>query len=611
LRILVNTGPVNAFLSRFPSAIIGAAVSRPATRFIGAPSELNPSEGHSEMRLVFAAAFLAAMPFHALAAEVAATSVVDNVTVFLSGAEVTRVAKVHVDKGEHTIVIGDIPASAVPGSIRVEGKATGKLDVGSVDTAVRLLQRAESEAADRQRKTLEDTIQALKDQRTTVEAQAQAAKTQKKLIGNLAQLPARPSPQAAGSPAPAADDWPKILALIAQATQDASRLALDAEQKIRDINRQITDAEKQLAALAPARTEQTELRVHVVAQTPLEADLSVHYQVPDAHWTPLYDARLETGSKMEPPKLSLDRRAAITQRSGENWENVSLKLSTSRPGDGSSAPDIDSQFIDYEQEPKPLAAAAPAAPAPEQMAKRRSFAAQDAAGGNLAQEAQSERVRVEETVAQLQSAPFEATFDVPGRASIAGTGEAKRVLLASEAYEPALSCRAVPKLDTSAYLYAKLKLAKGTPLLPGSIYLFRDGTFVGTGDLPLLNPGSEHDIGFGIDDQVKIKHAVLEEKRGESGLISTSHVDSRNFRVSVKNMHERAIDVTILDRVPVAQNEEIKVEQTGKVSPTAQNVDDKRGVIAFKGKLEPDEEKILEYGYRVSWPASKSIVYGP
>lgn len=255
------------------------------------------------MRFVFAAAFLAATPLSALAADVPATSVVDDVTVFLSGAEVTRIVKVHIDRGEHTIVIGDVPASAVPGSVRVEGKATGKLDIGSVDTARKLLQRAESEAADKQRKVLEDSLQALKDQKTTVDAQAQAAKTQKKLIANLAQLPARSSSQS-GAAATPLDDWPKVLALIAQATGDASKLALDAEQKIREIDRQISDAEKQLAALAPARTEQTEVRVHVVAQTPLEADLSVRYQVPDAHWAPLYDARLETGTKTEPPKLS-------------------------------------------------------------------------------------------------------------------------------------------------------------------------------------------------------------------------------------------------------------------------------------------------------------------
>ncbi len=557
------------------------------------------------MRLVLAAACFAGFSVNAFAAQVPASSSVDAVTVFLSGAEITRIAKVHLDKGEHTIVISDLPSSAVPGSIRVEGRASGKLDIGSVDTARKLLQHAESEAVDSKRKILEDRIQSLKDQKKAVEDQAQAAKTQKKLISNLAQLPTRGASQSA--PVTSLDDWTKLLALIASATTDAGKLALDAEQKIRDIDRQISDADNALASLAPARTEQTETRINVVAQSPLDADLSIRYQVADARWSPLYDARLTTGSKTEPPLLSLDRRAAISQNTGENWDSVAVELSTARPSDGSAAPDIDTQIVDFESEPsKPVAMAAPAPASPSLMAKRSlDDRAEDAV------RSMAEPVATEETVAQIKSAPFEATFQVPGRVTIADTGEPKRVLLSTEDSEPTLGCRSVPKVDTNAYIYAKVKVAKTTPLLPGTVYLFRDGTFVGTGDLPLLRLGEDHDIGFGVDDQVKVKHAVLEDKRGETGLISTSHVDSRNFQVTVKNMHERPIEVTILDRVPVSQNDDIKVEITGRVTPTIQNVDDKRGVISFVSRLEPDEEKILEYGYRVSWPAAKSIIYGP
>jgi uncharacterized protein (TIGR02231 family) len=223
---------------------------------------------------------------------------------------------------------------------------------------------------------------------------------------------------------------------------------------------------------------------------------------------------------------------------------------------------------------------------------------------------QAPEITAGETMAKLNGAAFDATFAVSGRTTVIGNGEIKRVLLMSENIEPTLSDQSVPRLDTNAYLYAKIKIAKGTPLLPGTVYLFRDGTFAGTGEMPLLRPGQEHDLGFGIDDQVKVKHEVLEEKRGEAGLISTSHVDSRNFRVTVKNLHERPIDVTVLDRVPVSRNEEIKVEYSG-VAPTTQNVDGKRGVISFATHLEPDEEKTLDYGYRVSWPAAKSVYYTP
>ena len=559
------------------------------------------------MRLVLAALALPVMHIAASASDVPATSRVDTVTVFLSGAEVTRLSKVHLEKGEYTIIIGDLPASALPGSIRVEGKASGKLDIGSVDTARKLLQRSESDATDAQRKSIEDQIQGLRDERALVGADEQAAKTQKLLIANLAKLPTRPA--AAGSTVPQTDDWPKVLALIVQASNDAGKLALDAQKRQRDLDRRISDLDRSLAALSPRTSEQTEVRVHVIAQSPLDADLTIRYQVPDARWAPIYDARLETGSKTTPPKVTLARRAAVTQRSGENWDAVTLKLSTARPSDGASAPPLDTLTVDFEPPPRPVAAAAP----PMLRAKR----AVANADGDAALERQAapvaaaETAEIGEAVAQLDSAPFEATFEVPGRNTIAGTGEPKRVLLMTEEVEPDLFTRSVPKLEPAAYLYAKLKLAKGMPLLPGQVYLFRDGTFVGSADIPLLPPGEEHDLGFGVDDLVKVKHVVVEEKRGESGLISTSHVDSRNYRVTVKNLHERPIDITVLDRLPVSQNEEIKVELTGKTSPTEQDADDKRGIIAFKATLDPDEEKVLEYGYRISWPASKSIVYGP
>ena len=545
----------------------------------------------------------------ALALDMPAPSRVDAVTVFLSGAEVTRVAKVKIDKGEHTIIFNDVPAGAVPGSIRVEGKATGKLDIGSVDTQRKLLARAESQAADVERKKFEDDIEALRDQKTVVEAQAQAAETQKALITNLTQLPTRPAPVAGQG---ASEDWPKVLSLIAQSTTDASKLLLDAQLKVRDLDRKIEDLEKKLASLAPPRTEQTEVKVNVEAGSPLDADLTIRYQIANANWAPIYDARLVTGSKTAPPKLTLARRAAITQKSGENWDNVTLQLSTARPSEGAAAPVIDTQIVDFEPEFKPR-------PMPMARAeKSKAPMAEDAAAGMTMDEvAQATAVApppaepISEQVATLTSAPFEATFAVPGKVSIVGSGETKRVVLMTEEVEPALSSRTVPKMEPNAYLYAKLKFAKGTPLLPGKAYLFRDGTFVGNGNLPLLTPGEEHDLGFGLDDQVKVRFAVLEEKRGETGLISTSRVDSRNFRVTVKNLHERPIDLVILDRIPVSQAQDIKVEFTGKAAPTKQNVEEKRGVMSFNARLEPDEEKVLEYGYRTSWPAAKSIIYGP
>jgi len=183
------------------------------------------------------------------------------------------------------------------------------------------------------------------------------------------------------------------------------------------------------------------------------------------------------------------------------------------------------------------------------------------------------------------------------------------VLLQQDSLEPVLTVRTVPKLDAKAFLYAKLVLPKGSPALPGAVALFRDGTFVGTGALPVLSPGEDHELGFGADDQVRVRHAISEEKQGETGLISSAKTDSRNFCITIKNMHERAVQLVVRDQIPVSQNQDIKVDIVGPTSPTKKDIEDKRGVIAFESKLEPEEERVIEFGYRVTWPGSRSIVY--
>jgi uncharacterized protein (TIGR02231 family) len=218
--------------------------------------------------------------------------------------------------------------------------------------------------------------------------------------------------------------------------------------------------------------------------------------------------------------------------------------------------------------------------------------------------------KAEEARAKVEVQAFQAVYSIAGRVSVMDTGETKRVQIDDMQLEPALTVRTVPKREEKAYLYAKLTVARGTPLLPGQISLFRDATFVGNGRIPLLAAGEEHELGFGIDDAVVVHHVLAEEKRSESGIITTAKTDQRTYRITVKNLHERAIPVAVLDQIPVSLNADIKVELTGKTAPSRRDVDDKRGILAWDMTLNPDEERAIEFGYRATWPAAKKVTYG-
>ena len=565
------------------------------------------------MRILIAIAAVLAMGFAAAANadEVPAESRVVSVTVFLSGAEVTRAARLMLDKGEHVLVFNDLPAEAVGSSIRVDGKATARLDIQSVDASRRYIPRADQVQLQAERKRLEDEIERLRDERGLVQGRQDAAQTQKLLLTNLAQLPGNIEDKSDGT-VPSTIDWTQILGLIGSGIPDAQKSALEAEADKRVLDRRIEDLEKKLAALAPARVQQTEVKVHVMAGAPLEADLTLRYQVRSASWRPRYDARLGTGSKTEPPRLQLTRRAEIRQRTGEAWDDVALELSTTRPTANAAAPELKTVTVDFEPEHKPSPAASPMP--------------QDGLGGNFsmrsrkttrmadaAAEAPAAPPPVKQDIrgqfAEAVTAPFQAVFSIPGRTSVPDTGEPKSVLLQEDDIEPVLTVRTVPKSDEKAYLYAKVVVPQGSPLLPGTASLFRDGTYIGTGNLPVLSPGEDYELGFGADDQVRVRHAVLNDKRGETGLISSSKTDSRKFRITVKNLHERSVALVVLDQVPVSKDQDIKVDIQGPRAPTRKDIDDERGVISFEAKLEPEEEEVIEFGYRVTWPGSRAIIY--
>lgn len=560
------------------------------------------------MRWQMALAALPLMSAGALAADIKGASKIDQVTVFPSGAEVTRLAKVKIERGDHVLLFADLPARALPGSIRVEGRATGgRLAIASVDTRRTFVPRDDAAAAAGERKRLEDAIEKLSDERAQLTATIEALEAQKTFIGNLAKMPGQ-GPVLGAQPAQQ-PDWEKLLAFIGQRHGEAQKGILETQLKVREVDRKIKDLQGKLAALAPRQDERTEVKIFVNAGATLDADLTIRYQVGNASWTPYYDARLSTGTKAQAPKLGFERRASIQQRTGESWDEVLLSLSTTRPGSSTSAPDLPTQTIDYVPDtppPPPRPVAAPMAQrsvgmvAPE-SAKLRAGADEDRAR----EAAPAEVVRT-----SVDAQGYQAVYGIASRVSVAATGEAKRVQIDANDLDPALVVRTVPKRDTTAFLYAKAILTKGTPVLPGTVSLFRDGTFVGTGQLPLLPPGEEHELGFGADDAVRVKYALLEEKRGETGLISSSKTDVRSWRISVKNLHERAIPISVIDQIPVSQNQDVKVEFTGRVQPTKRDLDDKRGVLAWDLDLKPDEEKTIEFGYRASWPAAKRVQYG-
>jgi hypothetical protein len=263
------------------------------------------------------------------------------------------------------------------------------------------------------------------------------------------------------------------------------------------------------------------------------------------------------------PNLTLTRRAAIAQSTGEDWSDVGLTVSTARVARAVDVANLPGQRIDFWQpgvavsvHDFPTAKRAPATAAASDMA---TYAASSA----------------------------------PPPAPIAARDAT------------------APSVDPIAYVEAHFIDSEDAPILPGRVALIRDGAFVGEGRLGFVAPGDGVDLGFGGDDKVRVDRAPTDRKENEPTWFTQTKIETREFLTSVKNLHAFPVKVEVIDRLPVSENAAIVVELSPATTPpTDEQVGDKRGVMSWTLDLKPGEAKDVRFAYRMKWPADREVVLG-
>jgi uncharacterized protein (TIGR02231 family) len=536
--------------------------------------------------LVVVSAFAA---MRAQAADIDASSTVDAVTVYPDGASVTRVIALDLPSGDNMLVVKDFPLTLDPSSLRVEGEAGAKLTIGAIDT------RPPRAAPPVNLPELDKRIEALKDERVNLADATSAATARRKFAERFAEA----SPKGLGEKGEARPlaEWRAAFAAVAEEVATADAAIRDAERKQRDLDREIARLESDRAIKPPSKLE---VRIDLASAAATRATLRVTYAVRNARWAPLYDARLDTGARDRKPALELVRRAEITQSTGEDWSNVALAVSTVRTARGGSAPELGSLIVQYPQAPRPLAARGvsdmsmqPAMPAPQSGEVRAKVA--------------------EEQQAVAEVGGFQVTFKIPGRVSLGANEGAKSLRVSTATIAPDLAVRSAPVRDTTAFLEASFKQGEEAPLLPGRISIYRDGVFVGRGQMAAAGKDETVRLGFGADDKVKVERSVVRRNEGSAGLIlTTSKTDERSFKTVIRNGHDFAIQIAIEDQLPVSENEDIQVEMLPSTTPpTSTNLRDRRGVLEWAFEAKPGEARDIAFAWRVRWPKDKGVVMSP
>ena len=539
----------------------------------------------------------------ALAGDIDVRSSIDTVTVYPDGATVTRTITIDLPQGDTTLVARDFPPGLDTASLRVEGETAAPVTIGAIDARAPRPERPPTAPE------LEKRLQGLKDQRAALDDQIGAETARKKFAERFA----AETPFGLGEKGEARplSDWRAAFSAVAEEIKSANEAIRTLRLKQRDIDLEIRQTEAALQA-NPAR--KMEVRIDLAANAASHATFRVSYTVRGARWAPLYDARLDSGTRERKPALELIRRAEIVQQTGEDWQDVALTVSTVRTAKGGNGPELQPLIVRYYQPPTIQ---------PVPRASRMQDRIGDAGRGGLATAykdepslaaapAQPAPVAAQEAETTVDTGGFQAVFRVPGRVSVAASEGAKSFRISTEQIAPELLVRAVPALDETAFLEASFKHAEEAPLLPGRVSVYRDGIFVGRSAMPLTPKDEALRLGFGADEKVKVTRTVTRKIEGSAGIISSAKTDEREFKITLRSGHAQPIKAVIEDQVPTSETADIQVELLPITTPPSErDLRDRRGVLAWNFEAAPGETKEIKLGWRLRWPGDKVVAYEP
>jgi len=482
------------------------------------------------------------------------------VTMYTGRAAVTRTASLNLQPGAYDLRFTNLPESIQPDSIQAR-TADGLRVLG-----VEFVQAAapEASAASPEVAALDQQVADLTASLREIADKLELVKSQEGFLAALNIRASSDAAQASGTPKLDLDALRQQMEFMTSERQrlQGERRALETQQQ---------QAEKQLAAAkanrdaAAGRAGATRSAVvGVVAPEAFEGEIALTYLVAAATWQATYNLR--AAGDLSSTQIEYD--ALLTQRTGEDWNDVRLTLSTAQPTVAANPPVLQPWYVDVWR--------------PQQnqgLAESRSL---DGSGRQLgtaepARRAASSPVDKADMLADLAADASVAglgpavTFELPRAVTVkTNAQQQQRTRIGTIDSGSQFVHVAVPILTEAVYLRGDLANRSAFQLLPGRASIFMGQDYIGPTAMPSVAPGGLFQMYFGIDHAVKVKRQLISKNTENTGLLSGGRRTSYEYHIAIDNGTGREITLELWDRMPVSRSEDIQV-QLVSVNPRLAN----------------------------------------
>jgi len=388
----------------------------------------------------------------------------------------------------------------------------------------------------------------------------------------------------------------EALTFINGQLQTHSMEMVSVNQEMIKLTEQLTLAQKELNQVRQLdHKNQNNIEVALTVAKASNVTVSIQYIVTGVSWVPQYDAALHKNQK----SCRLSYYARIRQTSGENWDGCVLSFSTAEVDQSLDIPQIypvtfsgfkqkrnkeltvqrkdvrdldDGLILSSEDE-------APMEPAPE---------------GGRSEESQT-----------VQQTGIQYHFDVPGLQNLPSDGKWHRVKITDLEFKPEIYYETIPEFMEYVYMKGSFVNKTTYPLLPGSVSVFRNRSYMGRTKLEYVAPDEAFALSFGIDEDLQIRRKNYKNIHQPAKGLNLKNYRAWEWHYILSNFKDKPQKVTLKEVIYVSDLKEVKVKVEDPTSPDHVLNDD--GIVSWDVKLPADSFKRTKIKLKYSLTAQKSF----
>jgi len=269
--------------------------------------------------------------------EVPLTSDLKKVTVFFLGAQVEHQANAQLKKGKQEVVFTKLTDFLDPNTVQV--KANGDLTILSVRTRKNFedirISNDKIEALNAQRLVLEKKEIALRDEYEILELDKELLMRNRDLKGQDKGI--------------SMIELKEAYAFMHQKMNEITIRESTIYDELEKLTKEMNKLEQEIISQRSKPViNYTEIIVEIDVEKETDASFFFNYISPNASWKPYYDMRSDGIGK----PIKLEAKALVSQKTGIEWKNVDMVLSTNDPYENSKEPVVAPWYINYNNYPQ-------------------------------------------------------------------------------------------------------------------------------------------------------------------------------------------------------------------------------------------------------------------